>query len=592
MVRFALRLVAVALAATAWMVAAPVWASAAVRSGAGTPESTATFPSLKHVAVTYDTAGAETLTVEFASPITDHFVIRHLVWKLSTDPTGNCAVWNGVTGATNLYIPTYPSDTSYFIVQTFGTTSDDRPLTAVWSDDNTVLTLSAVDPLLAHIGFRCSEVALTRASNLNYPQAVSVPLVGKPGVSTGDAGDLTTSSASVSGAVDPSGEVTAWHIDYGTTTAYSSTVPGAIIGPDGEATVVSASLSGLPPSTLVHYRVVASNNEGVVYGADRTFTTTTPPPPDEPATPPTPPAPPVEALPSPESASVCDGLETGYPFRTGQTSAARDPRTLASDPDAVAGDPSIRRACVSFDQRLGRLRLVMRFYDPLPAAWAHSTNGYPRNYSASWRVGARWSPQACGYGRGDARVNVQLQPNPAMPLAGMYLSNDQPSDSRSLHVPSATLSADRRELSLTMRDAALAARNYVCSEVRLVRDGRTQEILPPFKFSTPPRPLTRARALSSVRSVLHSRGFARRVLQRLKIRCLTRTTGYRCTFSSSFDDYRMTGTGTVAGVWSHVRYELAVRVRLLQCRNPRQSEPCSSRLRFTDKNRVHLPRGG
>jgi hypothetical protein len=94
-----------------------------------------------------------------------------------------------------------------------------------------------------------------------------------PIVVTGPAVQVGQSTATLQGTVDPEGEATTYHFEYGTTTSYGLTTPTQAAG-DGDAPVdVSAALTGLTANTTYHYRLVATNASGTVEGADRTFTT-------------------------------------------------------------------------------------------------------------------------------------------------------------------------------------------------------------------------------------------------------------------------------------------------------------------------------
>jgi len=95
-----------------------------------------------------------------------------------------------------------------------------------------------------------------------------------PGVGTGSASSVGATTATVHGTVDPNGQSTNWHVDYGTSTSYGSSTPSRGAGSGTSATNVSEGLSGLVPGTTYHYRLVASNAAGTTAGADRTFTTT------------------------------------------------------------------------------------------------------------------------------------------------------------------------------------------------------------------------------------------------------------------------------------------------------------------------------
>jgi hypothetical protein len=99
-----------------------------------------------------------------------------------------------------------------------------------------------------------------------------------PGVSTSPATGVTGKKAILNGVVNPDGlAVTECRFDYGTTTAYGSSVPCAEAIPnDGADHPVSAALSGLGVNTTYHFRIVATNANGANPGSDRTFTTSTP----------------------------------------------------------------------------------------------------------------------------------------------------------------------------------------------------------------------------------------------------------------------------------------------------------------------------
>ncbi len=117
-----------------------------------------------------------------------------------------------------------------------------------------------------------ADTAVTATFTLNAPSAV-----------TGGASGVGQTAATLAGTVNPGGNATSCHFDYGTTTAYWSTAPCASSpGSGGAAVSVSASLSGLAAGTTYHYRLVASSDGGTSTGADATFATqsvTTPPPP-------------------------------------------------------------------------------------------------------------------------------------------------------------------------------------------------------------------------------------------------------------------------------------------------------------------------
>jgi predicted lipoprotein with Yx(FWY)xxD motif len=94
----------------------------------------------------------------------------------------------------------------------------------------------------------------------------------------------TAEGFELKGTVYDYGGTTTYHFEYGTTTAYGTSVPT----PDADAssgiyTPVSQPVTGLAPNTTYHYRLVSTNSvEGTLTSADQTFstaTTSTAPPP-------------------------------------------------------------------------------------------------------------------------------------------------------------------------------------------------------------------------------------------------------------------------------------------------------------------------
>jgi hypothetical protein len=98
-----------------------------------------------------------------------------------------------------------------------------------------------------------------------------------PGAVTGSARSVTTTSATLTGTVDPNGRATTWYVEYGTSTGYGSRTATRSAGSGTTARNVSASVSGLIPGRVYHYRLVATSDAGTSRGADRSFSTAGPP---------------------------------------------------------------------------------------------------------------------------------------------------------------------------------------------------------------------------------------------------------------------------------------------------------------------------
>ena len=96
-----------------------------------------------------------------------------------------------------------------------------------------------------------------------------------PTVVTIPASSVTQTTATLNATVNPQGgEVSNCEVEYGTTITYGSSVPCSILPGSGSGPVaVSASVSGLTPNTIYHFRVSATNPGGTKKGPDQTFKT-------------------------------------------------------------------------------------------------------------------------------------------------------------------------------------------------------------------------------------------------------------------------------------------------------------------------------
>jgi len=106
------------------------------------------------------------------------------------------------------------------------------------------------------------------------PLASAAAPVVLPGVASG----LSDSGASLNARLDPQGEVTTYHFEYGLEDCESdpcTTLPGAKTGGSGPR-LVTRTLDGLQPSTTYHFRLIATNGTGTTEGPDRSFVTFAP----------------------------------------------------------------------------------------------------------------------------------------------------------------------------------------------------------------------------------------------------------------------------------------------------------------------------
>ncbi len=97
-----------------------------------------------------------------------------------------------------------------------------------------------------------------------------------PTVTTGAAGSITQTTASITGAVNPNGLATSYYFEYGTSASpYSQRSPATNLsaGSGTTSVPVATSLANLTAGTLYHYRLDAVSAAGVTLGQDQTFTT-------------------------------------------------------------------------------------------------------------------------------------------------------------------------------------------------------------------------------------------------------------------------------------------------------------------------------
>jgi phospho-N-acetylmuramoyl-pentapeptide-transferase len=92
-----------------------------------------------------------------------------------------------------------------------------------------------------------------------------------PVVHTGRATRLTTTSATLTGSVNPDSEATTYSFQYGTTRSYGSQTAPTSAGSGPSAVEVSARLSGLRAGRSYHFRLVARNGSRTSDGSDATF---------------------------------------------------------------------------------------------------------------------------------------------------------------------------------------------------------------------------------------------------------------------------------------------------------------------------------
>ncbi|MBS4029672.1 MAG: T9SS type A sorting domain-containing protein, partial [Ignavibacteriales bacterium] len=89
--------------------------------------------------------------------------------------------------------------------------------------------------------------------------------------------NISFTSATLNGTVNPNGLSTDVYFEWGSTTMYGNTTPQQNIGNGVNFVNVNSNISGLQPNTTYHFRVSAINSTDTSSGEDRTFVTLSPP---------------------------------------------------------------------------------------------------------------------------------------------------------------------------------------------------------------------------------------------------------------------------------------------------------------------------
>jgi phosphodiesterase/alkaline phosphatase D-like protein len=94
-----------------------------------------------------------------------------------------------------------------------------------------------------------------------------------PAVATQAATGVLARGANLHGRVDPNGCVAMYHFEYGTTAGYGRVTPTRSAGAGTSPVSAAASITGLAPDTVYHFRIVATSAVGTTTGQDVVFRT-------------------------------------------------------------------------------------------------------------------------------------------------------------------------------------------------------------------------------------------------------------------------------------------------------------------------------
>ncbi|HXB65192.1 MAG TPA: hypothetical protein VNV42_09995 [Solirubrobacteraceae bacterium] len=104
--------------------------------------------------------------------------------------------------------------------------------------------------------------------------AAAAPAAEPPAKIDGESfSEVGSASVALSAQIDTLGTNSSYYYEYGTTEAYGSTTPTANLGAVNGDVGAPGELNGLQPDTVYHFRVVVTNEQGTVDGADVVFST-------------------------------------------------------------------------------------------------------------------------------------------------------------------------------------------------------------------------------------------------------------------------------------------------------------------------------
>jgi len=133
---------------------------------------------------------------------------------------------------------------------------------------------STLSGLVGGIAYFVRAYATNSAGTAYGAMKSFIPSGQTPTATVAAATNITSTSATLNGYVNPNSFSTIVIFEYGLSTAYTSTITASQSPVYESSNVpVSANLTGLTKGTLYHYRVKASSFLGAVFSSDITFTT-------------------------------------------------------------------------------------------------------------------------------------------------------------------------------------------------------------------------------------------------------------------------------------------------------------------------------
>lgn len=162
-----------------------------------------------------------------------------------------------------------------------------------WGDGGPTTVTSTAAASHTYSSAGTYQVSLTVTDELGFTSTVTQPITiestggGVPAVQTGSATGITDGGATLTGTINPEGQTGQYEFAYGTSPgALSDATPETTLPAGTSSSAISATLSGLSPSSTYYYQLEAITNGGATttLGTVNSFTTTAAPPSPPPST--------------------------------------------------------------------------------------------------------------------------------------------------------------------------------------------------------------------------------------------------------------------------------------------------------------------
>jgi hypothetical protein len=208
---------------------------------------------------------------------------------------GESSTLYGSTGPTTVTITARVNpdnqDTRYYfqygVSTSYGSDTPALPGTDIGSAYGDQYLEATITGLMGSVTYHYRVVAINASGTSYGTDQTFTTSPPRPTVVTERAREVTQSTASLSGTVNPEGLPTTYYYQYGISTEYATTTVAGQAG-EGTSPIPTPTILGdLVPDTTYHYRLVAENADGTTYGQDQQFMTTSYPAPSAITEPPT-----------------------------------------------------------------------------------------------------------------------------------------------------------------------------------------------------------------------------------------------------------------------------------------------------------------